>query len=173
MARFISEPYFLRKVPVKNKKETELDFDFNKTRLEQMYEEAKAKGLTLWPDDAIRELGRFWNEHYEKKASRAEDEIKAAIANPQLDLIAKARETHIYAVKLFYRTYMPKKGAPPIHNSLLEYLLKLRSEGKSYRDIALIVNPKLTQADDIEKLSEVVRKRIKGAEKAKAIKEAP
>jgi hypothetical protein len=68
---------------------------------------------------------------------------------------------------------MPKKGAPPIHKALLEYLLNLRNEGKSYRDIALIVNPKLTKADDIEKLSEAIRKRIKGAEKAKAIKEAP
>jgi hypothetical protein len=145
----------------KGKDEIEYDkFDISKLILEGLFKKAKAEGVRLWPDEAMLELTRLL-----KKAAK-NNPPSTNIEDKRIDLIAYWRDLHIYAVKLHYRTYHPRKGAPRISaehgNKLLEMYEK---EGMSYKDIALSLEPHLKTADDIERGEGKIRKRIQSAKK--------
>jgi len=144
------------------------EYDFNKSYLDNLFKEANEKGEFLWPDDAFRNLMAYHQRIFERDGNFEEIKEKWAIKSPKLDLIAKARETHLYAVKLFYQTYMPRVGAPPIHPKHIAYLIKLKRQGMSLRDIALHMEPDLKTAEEIEAAREKYKKRIESVEKRKS-----
>jgi hypothetical protein len=147
---------------VKKKVEKSSNYDFAKHAWEQMFKEAKERGEELWPDDAIRQLMELT-----KKALKMPEIKESAESNKkkQIDMIAIAREIHIHAVKLFYSTYIPRKGAPPLDDDYLARLLEMKRQGITPRQIALQEEPDLKTAEEIDKAEQKIRKRLAKAEK--------
>ena len=145
------------------KKTSSLDevVDLNKMLLEEKFKEAKAKGIMLWPDEAIRELFDYWDNMLNSGT------LKSNSQKPTLtktNHIALSRMVHLFAVELFYRTYYPTTGAPKLTNEYLASILKLYREKNSYRLVALELDPKLSNQELIS-ATQKIRKQVKLAQK--------
>ena len=104
-----------------------------KLLLNSKFEQAKAEGKQLWPDDAMREVFEFFNRREANK--RVDRTSLNSDVQPQFNRIndsALAHNAHRYAVDLFYKFYaQTKQGAPRIPDADLAYILRLNESGKS------------------------------------------
>lgn len=134
-----------------------------KKLLEIIYSEAKSSGKYLEPDDAMRELTK----RIQKLAEN--QNLAAEIEDKQMDVIAYWHKIHTHAVNLHYRTYSPRKGAPPLSkrhdNKLLEMYDK---EGLTFKQIAIKLEPDLKTPEEIKTAEDKYRKRYQAAKRRKS-----
>jgi len=89
-----------------------------KPTLEELYREAKSKGLLLTPDVAIEEMEQVFKSvflYVEDKGSTGpkKDAAPGRRMYFRFDRIAFRQEAHHYAVDLFYNTYYSRKQETP------------------------------------------------------------
>jgi hypothetical protein len=105
--------------------------------LDAIFEEYSSVGMMVAPDEAMdlmHDLLRDWVSRDASEASKATSRPATLV---RFDSDAFSREAHHYAVDLFYKTYFPRgRGTPPLPDSYLNGILKLRREGLSHLAIA-------------------------------------
>jgi hypothetical protein len=122
--------------------------------LDSIFEEFASNKTTIRPDEAM-ELMKACLEKMANDGKRSDDATSGP-AYFQFDFVAYRREAHHYAVDRFYKTYYPRKrGAPPLPDTYLDRILRLRLKGPNYISIA----EKLGQPQ------EKMRKQVEAAEK--------
>ncbi|HEY0324088.1 MAG TPA: hypothetical protein VGC66_24285 [Pyrinomonadaceae bacterium] len=143
----------------KKNKDKQNDSAIWKIELDRFYKEARDNNQILWPDEAMKKYIQLIEKGLELiESSSSQAELKPMRGSGRADLI----KAHKYAVDLFYKYHFPaKKGASLISSVHLSYLIKLHyEEDKSYREIALLLEPNLETIKDIERAEDRVRKRI-------------
>jgi hypothetical protein len=137
--------------------------DLFSASLDAIYQDSAARGAFLTPDAAMAALMDDLAALFPSRKG-AESEMGTTARThlqPRMDRIAGLRDAHRYAVNLFYRTYFPRKGAPPIPEDDLAKLLDLHERGLSYGQIAQEFKLPYPQSKDM------IRKRIAVAKQKK------
>lgn len=76
----------------------------------------------------------------------------------RLDTAALRRDAHHYAVDLFYRSYYPRRGAPPLSLGYLDSLLNLKAQGLNNQQIAKKLGAKTEE--EVKKGADRIRKEL-------------
>jgi hypothetical protein len=130
--------------------------------LDYLFTEAKRDHILLKPDEAIEDM-----ETVISALSKADERETASesILNSfrRMNTTAMLRDAHHYAVDLFYNTYYPTSGAPPLSLDYLDVLLKLKKKGLNNQQIARRLGAK-TDAE-AKQIADRIRKELAGSEK--------
>ncbi len=138
-----------------------------KILIEHIYEEAQEKGQFLIPWAALGkadELARILVGPEDRDRYAGDVRLDQSTDSD----LRRLRDTHYYAVDLFYKTCygLGRKGRPKLSPEHHEHLLKLREQGLSHSKIAKKLGVPLSASADRIRSTDKVRQRLKAGKKA-------
>ncbi len=140
-----------------------------KIALRLIFQQAKAEGRIVMPDEAIVEAERRMLIMAGGESAKETDTYsRFKRLMPQATVFATRRTAHHYAVDLHYSTYnLSKRGAPKLPT---DELPEWEEQGMTHREIAQKLGLSFKTPEDQRKSKDVARKRLSAEKKRQGSK---